>query len=207
MMYEISVMKKLILLFLGAMMMASGYAANEAVIKGLKANNASYKNIVCDFDQVKHIKISDNAVETAGKLYYQGECMSMIYTKPDGEFFKITDTNINMVAGKVKINKKLSANSPFKMLRDLLIFSMKGDIKALETLTESTPEYKSGADVHEFTFASKGKAAKGYNKVVLKYSKKNNALIYMELHQPNGNYTTYTLKNLKFSVAIPNGVF
>lgn len=161
---------------------------------------------VCDFDQVKHLKIVKTPVESSGKLYYEGENMAMLYSKPEGEYFKVTETTISMLAGKKKINSKLSGNAQFKQLRDLLIFSMKGDLDAIKNMTNATVEKKSVSGADEYTFTSKEQVKKGYYKIVLRYNK-SKALEYMELHQPGGDYTTYTLKNIKLGAAIPAGTF
>lgn len=165
------------------------------------------KSLVCDFDQAKYMKIVKEPVKSAGKLYYQGECMSMIYSQPEGEYFKISDTKIQMLTGKSNVNKPLKGDSQFKQLRDLLILSMKGDLKTLQEQTASNIEHKTEGNLEKYVLTSKEKIQKGYNKIVLNYNKTNGALEYMELHQPNGNYTTYTLKNIKIGAVIPSGVF
>ncbi len=199
-------MKKILLLFLGVMMMASCYA-NDAVISGIKSTNAKYRNIVCDFDEVKSIKMLKKEVAKKGKLYYEGEKMSMIYSEPAGEYFKITDTTLSMYSGKKSIKQNLKAGSQFTALRNLLIFSMKGDVKEVAEMSASNIDYKSEGKYDKFTLTAKGKVSKGYNKVVLWYNKTSHALEYMELHQPTGDFTTYTLSNLKYGAAIPNGTF
>lgn len=168
---------------------------------------AGGKSISCDFEQVKHLKIVKTPVESSGKLYYEGENMAMIYSKPEGEYFKITETTISMLAGKKKINSKLSSNAQFKQLRDLLILSMKGDTEGLANLTNANVEKKSTQKYDEYLFTSKTAVKKGYNKIILRYNRGSKALEYMELHQPNGDNTTYTLKNIKTGAAIPSGTF
>lgn len=178
-----------------------------ATLFAVTAAFAGGKSISCDFEQVKHLKIVKTPVESSGKLYYEGENMAMLYSKPEGEYFKITETTISMLAGKKKINSKLSSNAQFKQLRDLLILSMKGDTEGLANLTNANVEEKSTQKYDEYLFTSKTAIKKGYNKIILRYSKGGKALEYMELHQPNGDYTTYTLKNIKTGIAIPAGTF
>jgi len=163
--------------------------------------------VISDFEQVKHLKIVKNPVESAGKLYYEGENMSMIYSQPEGEYFKVTATNMSMLSGKKKIDTKLSSNAQFKQLRDLLILSMKADIDGLAKLTNANVEKKSASGYDEYTLTTKEQIKKGYNKVILRYNKKSKVLEYMELHQTTGDYTTYTLKNIKTGATIPAGIF
>ncbi len=200
-------MKKITLFISAVLLAAASYAANDAVINAIKSTNATYKNIVCDFDQAKHMKIVKEPVLSAGKLYYEGEKMSMIYSKPEGEYFKITDTSLNMKAGKNTIKKNLKGDGPFRMLRDLLIYSMKGDVNGLAEMTKSNVEYTGTATQDQFVFTSKDKISKGYNKIVLYYNKQSHVLEYMELHQPTGTYTTYTLKGIKTGGVIPADAF
>ena len=200
-------MKKITLFISAVLLAAASYAANDAVISAIKNTNATYKNIVCDFDQAKNMKIVKEPVLSAGKLYYEGEKMSMIYSKPEGEYFKITESTLSMLTGKTKLNKKLKAGDPFMMLRNLLIFSMKGDINGLAEMANSDVAYTSTATQDQFVFTSKSKISKGYNKIVLYYNKTSHVLEYMELHQPTGTYTTYTLKNIKTGGVIPADAF
>lgn len=199
-------MKKIFISLVGIFILASCYA-NDAVISGIKSTNAKYKNIVCDFDEVKSIKMLKKEVAKKGKLYYEGEKMSMIYSEPAGEYFKITDTTLAMLSGKKSLKQNLKAGSQFMSLRNLLIFSMKGDIKKVAEMSASNIEYKTDGGYDKFTLTAKEKVSKGYNKVVLWYNKKSHVLEYMELHQPTGDFTTYTLSNLKFGTVIPNGTF
>lgn len=196
-------MKKISFIFAALLLAVSCFANNDAVIKAIKSANASYKNVVCDFEQAKHLKIVKEPVLSAGKLYYEGEKMSMLYTQPEGEYFKITENTLSMKSGKNKMNKTLKGDSPFMLLRNLLIYSMKGDINALAEMAKSNVEYKSTASQDQFVFTSKEKISKGYNKIVLYFNKSSHILEYMELHQPTGNYTTYTLKNIKTGGVIP----
>lgn len=200
-------MKKIKLLAAALLLAVTSMANNDAVISAIKSTNATYKNIVCDFDQSKHLKIVKEPVESAGKLYFEGEKMSMLYSKPEGEYFKITDSTLSMLAGKTKLNKKLKDGDPFMMLRNLLIYSMKGDINGLADMANSDVDYKSTATQDQFVFTSKSKVTKGYNKIVLYYNKTSHVLEYMELYQPTGTYTTYTLKNIKTGGVIPADAF
>ena len=200
-------MKKIALFISAALLTVASYAANDAVISAIKNTNATYKNIVCDFDQAKNMKIVKEPVLSAGKLYYEGEKMSMIYSKPEGEYFKITSNTLNMKTGKNNIKKNLKDGDPFMQLRNLLIYSMKGDVNGLAEMTNADVDYTSTASQDQFVFTSKNKVTKGYNKIVLYYNKQSHVLEYMELYQPTGTFTTYTLKNIKTGGVIPADAF
>lgn len=200
-------MKKIALFISAALLTVASYAANDAVISAIKNTNATYRNIVCDFDQAKNMKIVKEPVLSAGKLYYEGEKMSMIYSKPEGEYFKITANTLNMKTGKNNIKKNLKDGDPFMQLRNLLIYSMKGDVNGLAEMTNADVDYTSTASQDQFVFTSKNKVTKGYNKIVLYYNKQSHVLEYMELYQPTGTFTTYTLKNIKTDGVIPADAF
>lgn len=200
-------MKKIFVIISAALLTVASYAANDAVISAIKNTNATYKNIVCDFDQAKNMKIVKEPVLSAGKLYYEGEKMSMIYSKPEGEYFKITANTLNMKTGKNNLKKNLKDGDPFMQLRNLLIYSMKGDVNGLAEMTNADVDYTSTASQDQFVFTSKNKVSKGYNKIVLYYNKQSHVLEYMELYQPTGTFTTYTLKNIKTDGVIPADAF
>lgn len=200
-------MKKIFVIISAVLLAAASYAANDAVISAIKNTNATYKNIVCDFNQAKNMKIVKEPVLSAGKLYYEGEKMSMIYSKPEGEYFKITANTLNMKTGKNNIKKNLKDGDPFMQLRNLLIYSMKGDVNGLAEMTNADVDYTSTASQDQFVFTSKNKVTKGYNKIVLYYNKQSHVLEYMELYQPTGTFTTYTLKNIKTGGVIPADAF
>lgn len=200
-------MKKIFVIISAVLLAAASYAANDAVISAIKNTNATYRNIVCDFDQAKNMKIVKEPVLSAGKLYYEGEKMSMIYSKPEGEYFKITANTLNMKTGKNNIKKNLKDGDPFMQLRNLLIYSMKGDVNGLAEMTNADVDYTSTASQDQFVFTSKNKVTKGYNKIVLYYNKQSHVLEYMELYQPTGTFTTYTLKNIKTDGVIPADAF
>ena len=53
-------MKKIFVIISAVLLAAASYAANDAVINAIKSTNATYKNIICDFDQAKNMKIVKN---------------------------------------------------------------------------------------------------------------------------------------------------
>lgn len=188
-------------------MLSVAAMANDAVINSIFKQNATYKNIVCNFNETENAKLSKKVTEMSGKLYYQGEQFSMIYSVPAGDFLKLSDVKFARQKGNSKINKTMNSTSPFMSLRNLLVYSIRGDIKALADMTKSDIQYVSSANTDDFTFVSKEKGVKAYNKVVLKFNKKTKVLEYMELHKPTGDFTSYVLKDIKIGTEIPAGVF
>ena len=187
-------MKQKILFFL--FLIPFTLTAQNTPIELIKNAGLVNSNIICHFNQQRHIVALDKVEILEGVLYYSGnDRMSMHYTNPPSDLLVINSDQFYMASGKRKNLFNLAQNATMRSLAHLLLNSMHGDVEAIATETDAKIEYTSDAQYHIFTLTKTKREIKGYQRVVLKYAKTDLLLHYMLLEEHSGNYNTYTLTN------------
>ena len=148
-----------------------------------------------DFTQTKVMKISGKTTEKAGHLTFDGvDQLSMIYTEPQGEYFKIEGNmvKINMDGKKVELDAE-----KVKMVglqRSTLLNCLSGNWEQAATDNNAELTVKEEKGVKTISIVAKGKVPKGgYKSVELTYRASDNVLIKMVLEEAIGIINTYQI--------------
>ncbi|MBQ6728622.1 MAG: hypothetical protein IJQ83_00650 [Bacteroidales bacterium] len=148
-----------------------------------------------DFTQTKLMKISGKTTDKAGHLTFDGaDQLSMIYTEPEGDYFKIEGNmvKINMDGKKVELDAE-----KVKMVglqRSTLLNCLSGNWEqaAADNNAELTVTEEKG--LKNISIVAKGKVPKGgYKSVELTYRLSDNALVKMVLEEAIGIINTYEI--------------
>ena len=154
------------------------------------------KTFDTDFTQTKVMKVSGKTTNKVGHLFYDGnDQLSMIYSEPEGEYFKIEGkmVKINMDGKKVELDSE-----KVKMVglqRSTLLNCLSGNWEqaAIDNKAETTITEEKG--LKTISIIAKGPVQKGgYKSVVLTYRVSDNALIKMILEEAVGIINTYEIK-------------
>ena len=148
-----------------------------------------------DFTQTKLMKISGKTTDKAGHLTFDGaDQLSMIYTEPEGDYFKIEGNmvKINMDGKKVELDAE-----KVKMVglqRSTLLNCLSGNWEqaAADNNAELTVTEEKG--LKNISIVAKGKVPKGgYKSVELTYRLSDNVLVKMMLEEAIGIINTYEI--------------
>ena len=154
------------------------------------------KTFDTDFTQTKLMKISGKTTDKAGHLTFDGnDQLSMIYTEPQGDYFKIEGNmvKINMDGKKAELDAE-----KVKMVglqRSTLLNCLSGNWEqaAVDNNAEVTVKEEKG--MKTISIIAKGKVPKGgYKSVELTYRASDNALVKMVLEEAIGIINTYEIQ-------------
>lgn len=153
------------------------------------------KTFDTDFTQTKVMKVSGKTTDKAGHLTFDGkDQLSMIYTEPQGEYFKIEGNmvKINMDGKKVELDAE-----KVKMVglqRSTLLNCLSGNWEQAAADNNAELTVKEEKGVKTISIVAKGKVPKGgYKSVELTYRASDNVLIKMVLEEAIGIINTYQI--------------
>ena len=155
----------------------------------------SQKTYDTDFTQIKVMKISGKTTDKAGHLTFDGnDQLSMIYTEPAGEYFKIEGkmVKINMDGKKVELDSEKV--KVVGLQRSTLLNCLSGNWEqaAADNNAELTVTEEKG--LKNISIVAKGKVPKGgYKSVELTYRVSDNTLVKMVLEEAIGIINTYEI--------------
>ena len=155
----------------------------------------SQKTYDTDFTQTKVMKISGKTTDKAGHLTFDGnDQLSMIYTEPAGEYFKIEGkmVKINMDGKKVELDSEKV--KVVGLQRSTLLNCLSGNWEqaAADNNAELTITEEKG--LKNISIVAKGKVPKGgYKSVELTYRVSDNTLVKMVLEEAIGIINTYEI--------------
>ena len=154
------------------------------------------KTFDTDFTQTKVMKVSGKTTDKAGHLTFDGkDQLSMIYTEPQGEYFKIEGNmvKINMDGKKVELDAE-----KVKMVglqRSTLLNCLSGNWEQAAADNNAELTVKEEKGVKTISIMANGKVPKGgYKSVELTYRVSDNALVKMVLEEAIGIINTYEIK-------------
>ena len=153
------------------------------------------KTFDTDFTQTKVMKVSGKTTDKVGHLTFDGkDQLSMIYTEPQGEYFKIEGNmvKINMDGKKVELDAE-----KVKMVglqRSTLLNCLSGNWEQAAADNNAELTVKEEKGVKTISIVAKGKVPKGgYKSVEVTYRASDNVLIKMVLEEAIGIINTYQI--------------
>ena len=153
------------------------------------------KTFDTDFTQTKLMKISGKTTDKVGHLTFDGnDQLSMIYTQPQGDYFKIEGNmvKINMDGKKVELDAE-----KVKMVglqRSTLLNCLAGNWEQAAADNNAELTVKEEKGMKTVSIVANGKVPKGgYKSVELTYRLSDNALVKMMLEEAIGIINTYEI--------------
>ena len=154
------------------------------------------KTFDTNFTQTKVMKISGKITEKAGHLTFDGvDQLSMIYTEPEGDYFKIEGNmvKINMDGKKAELDSEKVKMVGLQRATLLNCLSGNWEQAATDNNAELTVTEEKG--LKNISIVAKGKVPKGgYKSVELTYRVSDNALVKMVLEEAIGIINTYEIE-------------
>ena len=154
------------------------------------------KTFDTDFTQTKLMKISGKTTDKAGHLTFDGnDQLSMIYTQPQGDYFKIEGNmvKINMDGKKAELDAE-----KVKMVglqRSTLLNCLAGNWEQAAADNNAELTVKEEKGMKTVSIVAKGKVPKGgYKSVELTYRASDNVLVKMVLEEAIGIINTYEIE-------------
>ena len=149
-----------------------------------------------DFTQTKVMKVSGKTTNKVGHLTFDGnDQLSMIYTEPEGEYFKIEGNmvKINMDGKKADLDAEKVKMVGLQRATLLNCLSGNWEQAAIDNNAELTVSEEKG--LKTISIVANGKVPKGgYKSVVLTYRVSDNAMIKMILEEAIGIINTYEIQ-------------
>ena len=156
----------------------------------------SQKTYDTDFTQTKVMKISGKTTDKAGHLTFDGnDQLSMIYTEPEGDYFKIEGNmvKINMDGKKAELDSEKVKMVGLQRATLLNCLSGNWEQAAADNNAELTVTEEKG--LKNISIVAKGKVPKGgYKSVELTYRVSDNAMVKMVLEEAIGIINTYEIQ-------------
>ena len=171
--------------------------------------NKKNTTLVAPFTEKKVLPKLKKETKKEGQLYFASpDALSMRYSDPDGDVTLIKDGSFSVRRnGKVQKFSMKSENSQMRLLRDILLYSFRGDIQGVATRCNASIESSESATQYSFTITKKDKVKVGVCIIKLVYDKKTGAIVSLCLEELNGNYTIYETSHAACNKTIPSDVW
>ena len=149
-----------------------------------------------DFTQTKLMKISGKTTDKAGHLTFDGnDQLSMIYTEPKGDYFKIEGNMVKINMDGKKADLDAAKVKMVGLQRATLLNCLAGNWEQAATDNNAELTITEEKGLKTISIIAKGKVPKGgYKSVVLTYRVSDNALVKMILEEAIGIVNTYEIK-------------
>ena len=122
--------------------------------------------------------------------------MAQRYTNAN-EALIINGNQFYMVRSGKKLLFDTDKNPPMRSLRNTLLYCLQGKLRTLAADNDAELTVAEDAKGYTITLTARKKAVRGYQTIVLRYSKTNNLLMTMEMNEFSGNSTIYTMSDYK----------
>ena len=148
-----------------------------------------------DFTQTKVMKISGKTTDKAGHLVYDGnDQLSMIYTQPEGEYFKIEGNMVKINLDGKKAELDAEKVKMVKLQRATLINCLSGNWEQAAIDNNADLDITEKDGVKTVSITAKGKVPRGgYNSVELTYRLSDGMMTKMVLEEAIGIINTYEI--------------
>jgi len=182
---------------------------NDAfILSTIEARNETLKTAECTFTQVRAVPAAKTSVDMAGALYFDvNKKLSMLYTKPAGEYFVVNGDILKMNKGGKKNQFDLTKVPMMNSLCKTLFCCIQGKIRTLAVEVNADVAVEETANSYIVTLTAKKKEVKGYSKIVLTYNKKTCLIDEMVMEEFTGVRNSYKMTSLKKNVNIPEEKF
>lgn len=188
-------MKKILAVLIAAMLPLAAFADDTAfILNKIESQNSNVKTLSGPFTQTRTVAAAKTSMEMTGNVYYSADGkFSLLYTKPQGDFFIVNGNIITMFRGGKKTQFDISKTPAVSSLSHALLYSVAGKVRSLAA--EANADYavveKEGAFI--VTITARKKEVKGYAKIVLTYDSKSCLLKNMYMEEFTGVSNEYKM--------------
>jgi len=170
-------------------------ASLAAIVIALAANAQTVEG---SFVQIKTIKASGRTITSKGNLSYTApDQLSMIYTKPDGDFLIIDGPFLRSDIAGTAMDADTSKNAQARKLRNTLLDCINGNVEKLASENDAdVSSVRTSGGGRKVTLTAKKQAARGYSRIVLEY-RADGVLTSMLMEEFGGVSTDMKISNIK----------
>ena len=149
-----------------------------------------------DFTQTKLLKVSGKTTEKTGHLIFDGnDHLSMIYSKPEGEYFIIEGNQVRINLDGKKAELDAEKAKTVKLQRATLLNCLSGNWEQAAEDNNADITITEDKDFRNILIKAKGKVPRGgYSSVELTYRLSDGVMIKMVLEEAVGSINTYEIK-------------
>lgn len=149
-----------------------------------------------EFFQTKVMKISGKTTEKAGHLVFDGnDHLSMIYNKPEGEYFIIEGNQVKVNMDGKKADLDAEKVKMVGLQRSTLLNCLSGNWEQAATDNNAELTVTEDKGFRNVLIKAKGKVPRGgYSSVELTYRLSDGMMIKMVLEEAIGTINTYEIK-------------
>ena len=149
-----------------------------------------------EFTQTKVMKISGKTTEKAGHLVFDGnDHLSMIYNKPEGEYFIIEGNQVKVNMDGKKADLDAEKVKMVGLQRSTLLNCLSGNWEQAATDNNAELTVTEDKGFRNVLIKAKGKVPRGgYSSVELTYRLSDGMMIKMVLEEAIGTINTYEIK-------------
>ena len=149
-----------------------------------------------EFTQTKVMKISGKTTEKAGHLVFDGnDHLSMIYNKPEGEYFIIEGNQVKVNMDGKKADLDAEKVKMVGLQRTTLLNCLSGNWEQAATDNNAELTVTEDKGFSNVLIKAKGKVPRGgYSSVELTYRLSDGMMIKMVLEEAIGTINTYEIK-------------
>lgn len=149
-----------------------------------------------DFTQTKVMKVSGKTTNKAGHILFDGnDQLTMTYTEPEGDYFKIEGNNVRINMEGKKLNLDAEKTKMVGLQRSTLLNCLSGNWEQAATDNNADLTITEENGLKTVSIVAKGKVPRGgYKSVVLTYRLSDNAMVKMILEEAIGIINTYEIQ-------------
>ncbi len=188
-------------------LMVRAQTSQTEIKRKISSVAASIRSMECDFVQTKNIKMLDEKMVSAGKMYFSGgNKLRWEYSSPYTYTFILNDSKIvisnNSVSNVIDVNR----SAMFKEIVRIMMNSVTG--RCLTDEKEFAVTITESPSVWIAKMIPQGKEMKKlFKQINLSISRRKSMVTSVELVENSGDVTTIELKNIKTNTAINDKVF
>lgn len=185
-------MKRILLSLLALTFAASlGAQSGDEIIERIGKAGAKSYTIDCTFKEIRK-SASKKEVSLGGNLKWNEGNLIMDYTC--GEFFSIEGNTMTIRRDGKQQVFDLTKNMMMKALSRALTYSFEGRLKDLAKEQNTNLLASKEGNEYVVTLGATKKAARGYNRIIIRYDAKSCRIKSMIMDEFNGTSTSYSLE-------------
>jgi outer membrane lipoprotein-sorting protein len=179
----------------------------QGFVDNLKEAGEKTNTISCEFDQVKHLSVLSNSINSYGKFYFkkkQNICLE--YSNPEGNLIVMNGEKLKLVSNGKTTIFGMRGNPFVGMLGNMLTACMTGNIALFGK--ESDIEYYESKSCYTVIINPTSNRVKGHlQMILLQFDKTDMTLSKMKMVENENDYTVYEFKNKKLNIEVDSTKF
>lgn len=196
-------MKKTLITLLLTLVAWHAFAQNDDILTRIQAKGKSTSSITARLE--RNIVKSNSTKYQPGKLYYSApDKLAAIFN--DGDYMIINGNKMSIDIGMFHGTFTVSRNKMMRTMSHIFLYGMQGNARQLASANEYELSFKEEGTCHEVIFVNHDEPfiniGVNYNKVILKYGKRDLLIKEIILYDSKGNVDTYTISEVKHNVAV-----